>query len=55
LIIVVCCIFITLVASGILVPVTFALDTEQEDIVRKWMMISKSTKLEVLKNIDDFN
>ncbi len=54
LIICVVCIVITLIASGILIPVTYSLDTEQEDIVKKWLHVSSESKALLLKNINEF-
>jgi hypothetical protein len=44
LIICVICIIITLIASCILIPVTYSLDSEQEDIVKKWLLVSSEAK-----------
>lgn len=50
----VCCIAITVIASCIIIPVTFALDSEEADIVKKWLLISDEAKQVVLKNINEF-
>lgn len=55
LIIAICCIFVTLFSSALLIPILFQLDTEQYGIVRKWLMIDKEIKSVVLRNINTFN
>jgi hypothetical protein len=54
LIIAVTCICITVISSIIFIPVTFALDNEEKEIVQYWMVISDDTKAYVLENIKKF-
>eukprot|EP00347_Sterkiella_histriomuscorum_P023574 403334120 len=54
LIITMSCIAITLLSSLLLIPVTFALDSEQEDIVKQWMQVSNNAKKDIIQRIDDF-
>jgi len=49
------CILVTFIASAALIPWTFALDSEQENVVRKWTLIEDATKIRVLENINDFH
>lgn len=51
LIIAVCCIGVTIIISLIFIPVTFALDNEEKEIVSYWMLIKDQTKDEVINNI----
>ncbi|CDW85118.1 pas domain s-box family protein [Stylonychia lemnae] len=54
LIISVSCIGVTLIISLIFIPVTFALDNDEKEIVSFWMIIRDETKEEVLNNISEF-
>lgn len=48
LIISVCCIGVTIIISLVFIPVTFALDNEEKEIVSYWMIIEDPTKDYVL-------
>ncbi|CDW85117.1 pas domain s-box family protein [Stylonychia lemnae] len=54
LIITMSCVAVTFISSIALVPVTFTLDIEQEEIVKQWMNISTDTKNDVIARIDKF-
>ena len=49
------CIGITLLASIVLIPFTFSLDSEEQNAANTWMLISPLTKQKVLKNINEFS
>ncbi len=51
LIISVTCIAITIISSLIFIPVTFALDNEEKEIVNYWMIMQDDTKIKVIKSI----
>lgn len=55
LIICMCCVFVTLVASVILIPTLFKLDQEQEEIVSKWLRVEYQAKLKAIECIENFN
>jgi len=38
----------------IFIPVTFALDNDEKEIISYWLIIGDSTKEYVLKNISEF-
>ena len=55
LIIAIVCISITVLSSIIFIPVTFALENEEREIVGYWMLISEETKSLVLEAIKSFH
>eukprot|EP00347_Sterkiella_histriomuscorum_P010786 403374925 len=55
LIICVSCIGVTIIISLIFIPVTFALDNEEKEIVSYWMLIKENAIVEILTQITQFN
>lgn len=45
------CIVVSLLASCIVIPVTFAMDNEQKNVISMWFLISESVTDEVILNI----
>ncbi len=54
LIITVTCIFLAIIATITLIPITFNLDNEEMEVINYWLMISDNTKRQIITDINDF-
>ncbi len=54
LIITMSCIGITTIAALAFMPVTFALENEEQEILSHWLIVDETVKNQVIANISDF-